>query len=210
MPVVKPGQQRSRRAERTAATRRQILDAARKLFGRDGYAASTLTAIADEAAVAVQTVYAVYGSKAGILRALRDSVLNQSEADHLFEQALSETAASRKVELFARSIRERWEYGHDIVVINREAATADRVVRSEVDVILAVRRRGLRAFAQSIEPRLTPDVDVPRAAALLDALTLPEVYRELTDVHRWSADDYERWLSATVAHQLLESAERSG
>ncbi len=54
-------------------TRRRIVAAARVLFARDGYGATTLRGIATEAGVAVQTVYAVYGSKAGTLAALLDS-----------------------------------------------------------------------------------------------------------------------------------------
>ena len=62
-----------RRARKALETRRRILDAAEDLFTRDGYAATTMTAIAEHADVAVQTVYAVFGNKRTILTELIDA-----------------------------------------------------------------------------------------------------------------------------------------
>src|SRR6266545_1650225 len=59
-----------RRREQAAATRREILDAAQRLFERDGYAATTMAAIAAEARVALKTVYVAFETKSGVLRAL--------------------------------------------------------------------------------------------------------------------------------------------
>src|SRR5688500_7404458 len=58
---------RSRQADET---RRRIVEAAARLFVRDGYAATSIAAIAEEAGVAVPTVYASLRSKAHILRAV--------------------------------------------------------------------------------------------------------------------------------------------
>ncbi|MBF6606561.1 MAG: TetR/AcrR family transcriptional regulator [Chloroflexi bacterium] len=204
MPDVKDYVTTSLREERAAVTRGRITNAARQLFRSQGYGATTLTAVAWEAGVAVQTIYAVYRSKPGILRALRESVLNQPEAEALFEEALRARHGDRALELFARSIRRRWEYGADIVVIHRDAATADRAVRAEVDRILTIRRAGLGRLARSLDGELCADVDVERATAILDALTLPEVYLELVDVQGWTADGFEVWLRRLLRQQLIE------
>ncbi len=59
------------RQERKAlATRRRVLDAAERLFIRDGYATTTIAAVAEAADVAVQTVYAIFGNKRAILAQL--------------------------------------------------------------------------------------------------------------------------------------------
>src|SRR5436305_1842881 len=60
----------SRREQKARATRRGVLDAAETLFLAVGYAATTMTAIADAADVAVQTVYAIFGTKRAILTEL--------------------------------------------------------------------------------------------------------------------------------------------
>ena len=191
------------RDERAQVTRRRIADAARTLFRNRGYGATTLQAVADEAGVAVQTVYAVYGSKAGILHELRDSVLRQPEADALFEEALREGDAAEKMKLFARSIRRRWEFGHDVVEIHGDAGATDTSVRVEVEHVLERRRAGIDRLARTLEGQLAPGIDVAHATAIIDALTLPEVYAELTDVAHWDADEFERWLARSLRNQLL-------
>jgi AcrR family transcriptional regulator len=204
MADVNGGPPKSLRDGRAAVTRGRIADAARRLFRSRGYGATTLTDVAREAGVAVQTIYAVYRSKLGILRALRESVLQQPEAEALFDEALQVGDGHRKLDLFARSIRRRWEYGADVVAIHRDAATADRAVRAEVDKILTIRRSGLGRLARSLDGGVAAEVDVKRAAAILDALTLPEVYLELVDVQGWTPDEYEAWLGRSLRQQLVE------
>lgn len=60
------GQSTSRKV-RALATRRRMLRAAYRLFCERGYAATTMNAIADEAGVAVQTIYFTFNGKAAIL-----------------------------------------------------------------------------------------------------------------------------------------------
>ena len=59
------------RREQAAATRRQILQAAQRLFERQGYAATTIAQIAAEAGVSVKTVYVAFDTKSGVLNWLR-------------------------------------------------------------------------------------------------------------------------------------------
>lgn len=191
------------RAEHAEVTRRRIMTAARLLFARDGYGATTLRDVAAEAGVAVQTVYAVFGSKAGILCALREGAVRQPEAEAALRDAMGQRSAARRLDLFARSIRHRWELAGDIVAINRDAAMSDPSVRPEVEAVLGIRRNGITALVRSLETRLRPSLDVARAAAIVDALTLSEVYAELVDVQGWTSDQYESWLATTLRSQLL-------
>ena len=59
-----------RRREQAAATRQAILEAAERLFAEQGYVGTSVAEIAQEARVALKTVYAVFGTKAEVLRAL--------------------------------------------------------------------------------------------------------------------------------------------
>jgi AcrR family transcriptional regulator len=203
---VKVGARISLRAERAQVTRRRIVAAARSLFVARGYGATTLEAIAAEAGVAVQTVYAVFSSKAGILRALRESVLREPEADALFERALAEPRGARKLELFAGSIRRRWEHGHDIVAIDAEAGRTDPAIRHETERVLGFRRRGLSRLVRSLGGDPGSMASSEQLAGALDALTLPEVYRALVVDHQWSPDLYEAWLSSTLKRQFAGTA----
>ena len=47
-----------------------VLTAARELMLRDGYAATTVAAVADAAGVSAQTVFKTFGGKPGVVRAL--------------------------------------------------------------------------------------------------------------------------------------------
>ena len=55
------------RAERARQTRNRMIDSARELFIADGYAATTMERIAQEAGVAVQTLYYTFRSKGQLL-----------------------------------------------------------------------------------------------------------------------------------------------
>src|SRR5688572_11109375 len=70
-----------RRREQAAATRREILEAAQRLFERQGYATTTMAAIAAEAGVALKTVYVAFETKSGVLRALWNLLLRGDDGE---------------------------------------------------------------------------------------------------------------------------------
>ena len=100
-----------RRQEQAAATRRSILDAAERLFERQGYAATTMEAIAAEAGVALKTVYVVFETKSGLLRALWDLRLKGDEDEAAVSQrqwyleVIEEPDPERQLRLNARNAR---------------------------------------------------------------------------------------------------------
>ncbi len=199
----------SLRAERAEVTRRRILTAARALFSSRGYGATTLREIAEEAGVAVQTVYAVFASKAAILRVLREEVRDDPAADAAFSTALEARSIGEAFDAFARSIRLRWEAGHDVVTANLDAATSDPALRPEVDAVLDVRRRGIKRLAAALVERGAGH-EAAWIAAVLDALSMPEAYDELTGVHGWTPDAYETWLRATLRATIAGTPGRAG
>ena len=99
------------RREQAAATRTAILEAAQRLFERDGYAATTIAAIAAEAGVALKTVYVAFDSKSGVLRALWNLLLRGDEDDAAvsqrawYREVLEEPNPERQVQLVARNSR---------------------------------------------------------------------------------------------------------
>src|ERR671936_2035103 len=70
-----------RRREQAAATRREILEGAQRLFESQGYGATTMAAIAAEARVALKTVYVAFETKSGVLRALWNLLLRGDDDD---------------------------------------------------------------------------------------------------------------------------------
>jgi AcrR family transcriptional regulator len=68
---------RQTRTERTAATRRELLDAAERRFFVTGYHGTTLDDIADEAGYTKGAIYSTFKSKAGLFLALFDEVIDR-------------------------------------------------------------------------------------------------------------------------------------
>ena len=107
--VNRMGVQRLDRRERMAAeTRRDILEAARRLFAARGYAATSVGDIAQEAGVAVQTIYSRLGSKRGMLMALVDLIEEESgraeAAERVFAAQAPEAVLRASVQLTARCL----------------------------------------------------------------------------------------------------------
>jgi AcrR family transcriptional regulator len=73
-PVVKSRRYDSphRRAQ-AQATRRAILDAAQRLFEGHSYSGTSMPAIAEEAGVALKTIYVYFPTKAAVVHALWDA-----------------------------------------------------------------------------------------------------------------------------------------
>jgi len=193
-----PARRPTLREERAAVTRHRILGAARHRLFEDGYAATTLRAVAEEAGVAVQTVYAVFGSKAAILAELRALAINLPEADQAGHVAMSEPTRERRLAGFAHSSRLRWELAGDIVRVHQDAVRVDPSLRPGVAAAEARRRGGIAAFVRSIEADLGAHVDIERSIGVVNALTLYAVYEELVAVQGWTPDAYEVWLADSL------------
>ena len=101
----------TRRREQAAATRLEILEAAQRLFERDGYGATTMAAIAAEAGVALKTVYLAFETKSGLLRALWHLRLRGDEDEapvgrrQWFRDVIDEPDPARQLRLNARNPR---------------------------------------------------------------------------------------------------------
>jgi len=105
----------SRRKEQARQTRLQITEAARTLFVERGYAGATIEAIAEQAGVAQETVYAIFGSKRKILSFLLDISVGGDDQpvrilDRLEPQTvLHDTNPSRQVAMFAEELPRSWD-----------------------------------------------------------------------------------------------------
>lgn len=181
------------------------MDAARELFLEQGYSATTIEAIAEEAGVAVSTVYAAYKNKRTILRAIREAWHEQTQAREINEEASRQPDPERRLRIVANATRRQWETGGAVVAVYQGAAAADREAAAELKEALRGRRTALDRIVEGMKEALRPDLEVDRAAAILRALCRAEVYRELVEESGWSPDEYEAWLFETLAEQLLPS-----
>jgi AcrR family transcriptional regulator len=203
MKNVKRQNQPTLRQRQAEATRVMIVEAAQALFLEHGYTGTTIEAIAMQAGVAVSTVYAVFGSKRGILRAIRNSWHERTQIRQVTYGEAQATSPQERLEMLAQATRRQWEMGADVIAIYTGAAAADPKAAAELSEALAGRRKGLSNFANSLAPHLRPGLDTAHAAAILYALCLPEVYDDLVNHSGWSATEYQDWLLRTLARELL-------
>jgi AcrR family transcriptional regulator len=137
----------SLRKQQASQTRMRILDAAQKRFAERGYAASTIESIASAAGVAVDTVYATFGSKREVLKSLLDVRVGGDDApidllDRPGPQAVrAERDQRRQLAVFASDVSEIIERVRPVDDIIRGAAA--------VDAEVAALRRGCRRVAST-------------------------------------------------------------
>jgi AcrR family transcriptional regulator len=184
-----------------------IVAAAKALFLEQGYTGTTIEAIAGRAGVAVSTVYAVFGSKRGILRAIRNAWHDGSRIRDVTYGDPGEAGPEERLERLAQATRRQWESGAEVISIYNGAAAADPEAADELSEALKGRRKSMENFASSLEAHLRPGLDAARAAAILQALCLPDVFNELVRQSGWPADAYQAWLSQALKRELLEEAD---
>jgi len=121
MKPVKRRYHSPKRERQGRQTREQIVEAARLLFARDGYAKTTVGAIAREAGVSGQTVYASVGSKRAIVGALIDRMEVEGGSEELGRVLVSTHDPREQLRAIVRFNRQLFEWGQDILKIALES-----------------------------------------------------------------------------------------
>ena len=215
--AVKRQYQSGLRQEQARQTRRAILDAATRLFVDPGYAATPLTAVADEAGVAIQTVYKIFGSKKALLSALVDVTIAGDDspvvlADRQFVADIrARTDARAKLARYAEHLAETHARQAQVMMALAGAATADAEAAAIWRKNLDERRQGMTMFATELAStgQLRPDHTVQTATDVLWLAMDVRNYDWLVRERGWSADQFRRWYVDTVAAAILDKGATS-
>lgn len=206
----------SRRLARAQQTRRSILDAAIKLFTTNGYGATTLQAIADEASVAVQTIYATLKNKPTILaEALDVAIAGDDEPTAVNERdwmtdVWSAHTGEQRLLAYAAAVGQIMERASDMFTVVTSAALTDTRLTHLETQTQQRRRAGAASVVASVTDvtdlaaGLTPD----RATDIVWVLNSPAVHQQLVRAAGWSTHDYVTWLGQALTRELLEDAPR--
>jgi AcrR family transcriptional regulator len=201
----------SRRAAATEGTRREIVEAARRLFITQGYVATTIDAIADEAGVAVQTIYNAVGPKAAVLSRLMDvTIVGDHEDRSVLERVrdrtdLATTDPRAIVQGLARTATEIASRIIDVWLVVESAAAVDRDTAALVAKNDGQRLAGYTFAARLLKDRgaLRPGLTVEGAAAIIWSLAGVRTYHSFVTERGWSPARYRRWLEDALAASLL-------
>lgn len=186
-------------------TRRRIVEAARQLLHREGYAGMTIEAIAQRAGVSAQSVYAIFKSKTGILTELLDQTTFGADYEEAVAQAMSASDPATRLGCAARIARQI----HDAQSATFDLLRGAGVVAPEL-AKLEQRRESLRYERQermilSLREarRLRRGLDHRTARDIFWTLTGRDVYRMLVRERGWPSQKYQDWLADTLVHGLL-------
>ena len=196
---------------RTRLARAAVLDAARTLFFERGYGATTIEAISALADVPPATVYRLFSSKRGILKAILDvSIAGDDEAVPMADRPpvrslLAAPDQRNKVAGFvaiAAQVNSRTAAIYRILV---SAAASDPDAAALLDELTRQRQEGQGGLARSLARAgaLRPNLRERDAGDIIHALMSPEVYRLLVVDRGWPPERYEKWLTETLVDQLL-------
>ena len=206
------------RQARTRLAHAAVIQAARTLFLDRGYAATTIEAISDLADVPPATVYRLFSSKLGILKALLDvSIAGDDEMVPLPDRAnaralFADADPERQLSGFASICRDINSRSAAVYRILVSAAGSDREAAALLADYSQERQEGQGQIARSLARagKLRPKLKERDAADIIHALMSPEVYRLLVCDRGWQPERYEQWLRDTLISQLLPPPAAAG
>jgi AcrR family transcriptional regulator len=198
----------SRRA-RALHTQATIVDAAERLFLRDGFQATTIPAVANQAGVSQETIYKTFGSKIGLVRAIRERGLAGDGPVHAERRSNTlqkeERDPRRVIEGWGQLTTEVAPKVMPILLLVAAGATTDAEMarlRQELDLARLTRmRRNARRLARG--GHLRAGMRPSQAADLLWACSSPELYDLLVRRRGWALSRYARFIVDVMISGLL-------
>jgi AcrR family transcriptional regulator len=174
---------------------------------RNGYDATTISAVAEGAGVSAETVYKAFGGKPGLVRALFDQALRgagpvpaETRSDEL-----RVTDARTLIAGWARLATEVAPRAIPVQLLARDAARSDAGIRKEYDAMDVQRHERMRENARSLAALggLRAGITVEEAGDVLFTVSSPEMYELLVVRRGWSVERYGRYVRDTLTHALM-------
>ncbi len=202
----------SRRQAQAGETRRHILEAARKLFMERGYAGATAEAIAAEAGVSAQTIYAIFKNKKRMLVSLMNvsPTTGVEDPTPMPERANVQAVAQerdrhRQLEMFAQVVATNLDQAAVVSEIMSDAAKTEpdfnRILQKLNKQRLEHMTLAVQQFAANGPFRA--EMDEVQARDTVWTLTSPEVFLLLTQDRGWAKEKYAQWLTDMLTRALL-------
>jgi AcrR family transcriptional regulator len=199
----------TRRRQAAARTRAAILDAARELFTERGYTATPMTAIAERAGVALDTVYASVGRKPELARLLIETAISGTDQAVPAEQRDYVKAiqaapdAETKIAIYAAAITAIAPRMAALLAIVQQAGPAEPELAALWHEITERRAANMRRFVADLATVTALRIDPGQAADVIWATNAAELYQLLVGQRGWTPQRYQQFLSDTWRRLLL-------
>jgi AcrR family transcriptional regulator len=199
----------TRRQEQARQTRDAIIATARRLFLSNGFASTTVAAIAGEIGVSVDTIYKSFGGKPGLVRAICEEALAGEGRVHAETRSNLLQATEPDPRLIIRGWGElTTEVAPRVVpilLLVRVAASADPEMaglQTEMDA-QRLERMTHNARSLAVGGHLRDDVTVERAGEILWTYSSPELYELLVLTRGWTIRHYSDFIVDAMIAALL-------
>jgi AcrR family transcriptional regulator len=202
----------SRRQAQAKETRRYILEAARKLFTERGYAGATAEAVAAEAGVSAQTIYAIFKNKKKLLVSLMNVSPATGMEDHtpMSERANVQAVGEehdqrRQLQMFAQVVASNLNQVAGVFEVIADAARIEPDFERIVQKLNKQRLEHMTFAVQQIAANgpFRVNMDETHARDIVWTLTSGEVFLLLTRDRGWSKEQYADWLADMLIRALL-------
>jgi AcrR family transcriptional regulator len=186
-------------------TRESILTAAKNLFESEGFEYVTIEKIALTADVSIPTIYALFQSKRGVLRALMDEVFPKQQFDTLVEKSKRAKSPKTRLRFSAKIARQMYDaektqmnifQGASVLAPEFKEFEKEREMRR-------YHRQEVTIQAMVKEKSLTKGLSITKARDILWAFTGRDLYRMFVIEQRWTSKEYEKWLAQLLIKTLL-------
>ena len=202
------------RTKQAEKTRKRVIEAATRLFVQQGYATTTMRAIADEAGVSVPTVELLFGTKAQLLHVVIDvAVAGDDEPVPVLSRAWAADAQSARdlagfLSVVAKVLSAAQARSAGLVLAAYEAAASDPDIQLLIMDRESQRERTATWIVDGIVERagLRPGLDRARATDTLWMLMDPVIFHRLTRHRDWSSDRYASWFADSVTRLLVDTS----
>jgi AcrR family transcriptional regulator len=200
------------RTERAQRTRKRVIDAAARLFVQQGYATTTMRAIAAEAGVSVPTVELLFGTKAQLLHVVIDvAVAGDDEPVPVLSRAWAADAKSASgladfLSAVAHVLSEAQARSAGLMLAAYEAAALDPDIQLLIMDRESQRERTTSWIVDGVieRARLRPALDKAGAVDTVWLLMDPVIFDRLTRHRGWSLDRYVSWFADSAARLLVD------
>jgi AcrR family transcriptional regulator len=199
----------SRRRQQALRTREAILEAARRLFLKGGYAGTTIASIADAADVSVETIYKGFGGKPGLVRAIAEKGLEgvgpipaERRSD---EMRTLERDPSKVMHGWGTFTTEVAPLAAPIGLLVRTAAATDPEMAALLEELDHARLVRMEHNARQLFERgdFREDVTLEHARDVLWTYSAPELYELLVLRQGWPLERYGQFVAEGMIAALL-------
>ncbi|MCK8673757.1 TetR/AcrR family transcriptional regulator [Rhodococcus sp. HM1] len=200
----------SGRRERAQQTRLSILRAAQNLFEDRGYRPTTVTAVAQCGGVAPESVYKIFGTKAGLAKAVFDytiagdddpvPVIERSETKAIF----AEPDVRKKITMYADQMAARQVRSARIQLMLRDGRHGQEDLEEIWRRLVDERLNGMTMLGRHLldTGQLRPGIELDEVRDVLWTYIAVDLYELLVLSRGWTVERYAQWIARAIIAAL--------